>query len=140
MSFFWKMCRGFLMVTLSAFVVIAGSQLFQLDAFTQQPLLNTALFAAALTFITYVTFYFLAAVSWLVLRIQQPGIAWFTVLATTAGALNMWMLALGAPMGFVHTTTFWSAVPYAFAVTMLTWLFAFLFGTLKPGLKFWPQW
>lgn len=140
MSSLWKLTRGFLMVTLSAFLVILGSQLFQLDAFTQQPILNTALFAFALTVITYATFYFLAAVSWLVLRIQQPGVAWFTVLATTAGALNMWLLTLSGPLGFVHTTTFWSAVPYAFAVTALTWLLAFSFGILKPGLKFWPQW
>ncbi len=141
MSFLWSMLRGFLMVTLSAFVVIFGSQLMQLGAFSQLPLWHTIGFAFALTLTTYALFYAIAFfVSFLVLRIKKPGIAWFTVMATTAGALNMWLMSVSVPVGYVHTTSFLSAVPYAFAVVMLTWLIAGVFGTLKPGLKFWPEW
>lgn len=136
---FLKFLRGFGLVALSAFIVVYGSQHLELGAFADMSLRTAVTFSVGLTLLSFIAFYIAAAAVSLPLGIKQPGFLLFTVLATLGGSAALWFLH-GVNPDMVMLDGPIVAAPYALTVTMLTWALSYGFGTLKPGLTFWPKW
>lgn len=98
-------------------------------------ILLTALLLSSLTWLIYL---FLGTTISACISFRESGILLTTLVGAIAGTVAISIAALLLPDS-VLLTGFWAAVPFAFVGTLLTWVFAYLTGSLKKDLTFFPK-
>ncbi len=98
-------------------------------------ILLTALLVASLSWPIYI---FLGATISAYASFREPGVLLMIFVGVIAGTMAINLTAVLLP-GSVVLTSFWAAIPYAVAGTLLSWAFAYLTKSLKQDLTFLPR-
>lgn len=99
---------------------------------------DTMLTALLVTSLIWPIYLFLGATISAYISFHEPGLLLMTLVGVIAGTMAINLTAVLLP-GSVVLTSFWAAIPYAFAGTILSWTFAYLTKSLKKDLTFSPK-
>ncbi len=143
-----KMLKPFAHIYVATVVLIVGCKLFSLEVFAVTSAHGTALGTAslalrltAIAWIMYMAFTISIIIvmdQCLSIPLKQPGILLATLIGVVAGAAAIHAEGFIIP-GTVLIKGMWAATPYAFANTIMIWIFAYATGSLQKNLTFLPH-
>ena len=133
-----KLFRPFAHVFGAMVSLILLSNLLSLGAFAVPSLPSILPLALLLAGSAWLIYLVLSASISACISLSEPGILIMLVVGIIAGATATTFTSLLRP-GSVLLTSFWAAIPYSAAGTVLTWVFAYSTGSLKKNLTFLPK-
>lgn len=132
-----KLFRPFAHVYAAMVFLIFNCSLLSL-AFGTTSVSDILLTALLITGLIWPIYLFLGAIISAYSSFSEPGTLLMMVTGVVAGTMAINLTGVLLP-GSVVLTSFWAAIPYAIAGTLLTWAFAYLTKSLKKKRSFLPK-